>query len=129
MFVPTPLPPTELASTFRVCSRRACSAPHPAHPPHYPSQVNLKSSIYLLSIENEMLKKATGGSGGGTMRSSAAALSGGGGAHAVPLPSATQPPPTTASLLSSELPSAEFPSEIGDAFEVMRQKYTQVCAL
>ena len=83
--------------------------------------VNLKGSIYLLSIENEMLKKAVnaparggGGGGGGGAAGSPFALTRGG------------PAPTTASLTSSDLPPAEYPSEIGDAFEMMRQKYTQV---
>lgn len=33
---------------------------------------------------------------------------------------------TNGSLMSSQMPQAEYPTEIGDAFEMMRQKYGQV---
>lgn len=83
--------------------------------------MNLKGSIYLLTLENEMLKKAvqTGGAG----PKSAAAMMAGSTTFGN---SALNPVHTSASLLSNQLPSPEYPSEIGDAFEMMRQKYTQV---
>ena len=102
-------------------------SPSTCHPPLYPlyfttnlPQVNLKGSIYLLTLENEMLKKAvqTGGAG----PKSTAAMTG----SSTFGNSATNPVHTSASLLSSQLPNPEYPSEIGDAFEMMRQKYTQV---
>jgi len=93
--------------------------PSSCHP--HTTQVNLKGSIYLLTLENEMLKKAvqTGGAG---PKSSAAMMAG----STTFGNSATNPVHTSASLLSNQLPSPEYPSEIGDAFEMMRQKYTQV---
>lgn len=114
------------ANAVRPPTRRASFHAHPQEPasvrrtaPTVDEKddyiVNLKGSIYLLSIENEMLKKAVNAPARGASGSPMALTRG-------------APAPTTAALTSSELPPAEYPSEIGDAFEMMRQKYTQVRA-
>lgn len=79
----------------------------------------------MLSIENEMMRKSisTGGGGGGEASGAATprfSLV----AESVRL-SATRTL-GSAELLSSTVPAAQYPTEIGDAFELMRVKYTQV---
>lgn len=89
--------------------------------------VNLKGQIYLLSIENEMMRKSLTSGGGSTVPDSSGA---GGGESPRFSPESVRMSATrtvaSADLLSSQVPAAQYPTEIGDAFELMRVKYTQV---
>jgi hypothetical protein len=80
--------------------------------------VNLKGQLYLMSIENEIMKRGMSAPGGGALHATQHSDAAGG--------SMRSPALGTSALIASELPAASYPTEIGDAFEVMRQKYTQV---
>jgi hypothetical protein len=115
--------------------------------------MNLKGQVYLLTIENEMMKKsivnegppghAGGGGGGGggyggqlgasttaaymgTPRSAAPGARAGGAPTPALGTSSLNSPAASAALLAADLPAASYPTEISDAFEVMRQKYSQL---
>jgi hypothetical protein len=111
----------------------------------------IKGQVYLLTIENEMLRRhiesggsptAEVGAGAGPASSgSASRILGQSTATASPRPPISAPAPSSmpmstpsgaaalnasnasAAMLASDLPPPTYPQEITDAFEVMRQKY------
>lgn len=109
--------------------------------------MNLKGQVYLLTIENEMMKKSMISEAGPQQQQQQsmmyqqhlghqpglATLSPQHqlGSASMPRPRDAAPPTmhsmnASSILLASDLPAASYPTEINDAFEVMRQKYAQL---
>lgn len=84
--------------------------------------------MYLLTLENEMMKKSIG-DGPNVKAYTAGGLPSLSSSRMTTMASTTvaaQPALTTNELLSAGLPQAQYPGEISDAFEMMRQKYAQL---
>lgn len=80
---------------------------------------NLKGQVYLLTIENQMLKKSFDDESAAEEQRKAVAA-------ATPAKAPALPPRTPAADAAAATVMVDYPPEVQDAFEIMRQKYAQL---